>query len=268
MYVNTSFFLFEQIPVRFAPRDQKDYAFAVPFQVNGNTRINITVVGSGIPAKLEILAPAQRSVSFGVVNVGQEVTRQVRLINRSRRALPLRFVDQLLGDQGRLEQCFVNVYPTTEIVLAPKAVATFDIRFAPTRRIPQFHEDLFLEYAGLAHNFLLVSGRSQGMDISLETDSLPFGSVCEGSFKTKRVQFQNTGDLSAQYQWQSATLGPHFIISPISGILAPASEVSFNVTFKPVEVNDDIRQENMLLTLTGLSPFTLTCTVCCCVLVV
>ena len=51
-----------EVPVCFAPREVKDYAFAVPFVVNGTGKLNVNVVGRGALARLEMANPSQRKV--------------------------------------------------------------------------------------------------------------------------------------------------------------------------------------------------------------
>ena len=52
-----------EVPICFAPREVKDYAFAVPFVVNGTGKLNVNVVGRGALARLEMANPSQRKVS-------------------------------------------------------------------------------------------------------------------------------------------------------------------------------------------------------------
>jgi hypothetical protein len=35
------------VPIRFAPREVKDYYFVIPFMVNGTSKVNVTVAGKG-----------------------------------------------------------------------------------------------------------------------------------------------------------------------------------------------------------------------------
>ena len=82
-----------------------------------------------------------------------------------------------------------------------------------------FNEELFVFYAGEKKRLLTVSGQSTGMDVSLETDTLPFPKVCEGSQLTRKLQLENRGDMPARFRWQTPTFGQHFTIAPIEGVV-------------------------------------------------
>lgn len=101
------------------------------------------------------------------------------------------------------------------------------------------------------------------MEASLDSDSLPFGAVVLGSSKTKKLKLDNTGDIPINYHWQDATFGQHLSISPLSGKVTPGNDVTFIVTFKPQYLHEDIRQENICLSLTGMGALYLTCTGAC-----
>ena len=61
------------------------------------------------------------------------------------------------------------------------------------------------------------------MEVHLETETLPFGSVCEKSHLTRHLQMENTGDMVTKYQWDTKAFGPDFPISPAEGLLAGAN---------------------------------------------
>jgi hydrocephalus-inducing protein len=69
-----------------------------------------------------------------------------------------------------------------------------------------------------------------GIEVNLDTDSLPFGIVVESSQKTKKVVLENTGDIPITFNWDEGTLGPHFVINPMQGKLASGNEVSLRLT--------------------------------------
>lgn len=47
-------------------------------------------------------------------------------------------------------------------------------------------------------------------------------------------------------RWNEATLGPHFTVSPVEGMVAPLTETGIEVVFTPEGVDDDIRQEGVM----------------------
>ena len=251
------------VPIRFAPRDVKDYTFVVPFVINGTSRVNVMVLGKGISARLEMVTASQRRTNFGVVNVGGEGRKTVALVNRSKRALPVQLIEDTAHGLETLADKCVSYFPTSEFVIAPRETATITLAFNPTRRLPNFTEDLLIRYAGVTRKLLTVSGKAQGVEVALETDSLPFGSVVIDSQKVRKLTLENGGDVAITYNWMAGTFGKHFSIAPLSGKLLPNSEVTFDVTFKPCCLDEDINQGGMMLLVPGLPPLTLTCTGAC-----
>lgn len=65
------------VPLHFAPRDARQYAFGVPFLVNGSYTVKLLLVGEGCPARLELANLAQKHLTFGMVPEGQQVAKQV-----------------------------------------------------------------------------------------------------------------------------------------------------------------------------------------------
>lgn len=70
------------VPLRFAPRDARLYAFGVPFLVNGSYTVKVLVVGEGCPARLELANLAHKHLTFGMVPEGQQVAKQVTSVGR------------------------------------------------------------------------------------------------------------------------------------------------------------------------------------------
>jgi hydrocephalus-inducing protein len=252
-----------EVPIRFAPRDVKDYTFVVPFVVNGTSKVNVMILGKGINARLEMVTASQRRTNFGLVNVGSEVRKIVALVNRSKRALPVQLTEEAqYGAETLADRC-VQFFPSSEFVIAPRETAQVQLVFAPNRRLPTFSQDLMVRYAGTTRKLLTVSGKAQGVEVALDTDSLPFGSVVIDSQKVKKLTLENSGDIGITFNWLDATLGKHFTISPMSGKVLPNSEVQFDVTFRPKNLDDDINQSGMTLLVPGLPPLALTCTGAC-----
>jgi hypothetical protein len=248
------------VPIRFAPREVKDYAFVIPFVVNGATKVPVNILGNGINARLELVNGSQRRTNFGLVNVGSSATRAVAIVNRSKRALPVELIEEGEYGSGALKDRCVSFTPKGEFVIAPRETVTLQLSFNPNKRISQFTEDLSIRYAGVTRKLMALSGKAQGTEIALDSDSLPFGLVVLDSQKIKKLTLENTGDLTITFQWQEATFGKHFTITPLSGKILPGNEASFDVTFKPKFADEDIRQDGITLTIPGIEPLKLTCT--------
>jgi len=251
------------VPIRFAPREVKEYAFVVPFVVNGATKVPVNILGSGINARLELVNGSQRRTNFGLVNVNAQAVRTVAVVNRSKRALPIQLIEQGEYGSGALMDRCVTFDPTAEVTIPPRGTLNLELSFKPNKRISQFTEDLLVRYAGLTKKLLNVSGKAQGPEIALDSDSLPFGLVVLDSQKIKKLTLENTGDVTITFQWTESTFGEHFSITPLSGKILPGAETSFDVIFKPKFPDEDIRQDAITCVIPGMDPLQLTCTGAC-----
>lgn len=100
-----------------------------------------------------------------------------------------------------------------------------------------------LECAGMSQPIFVVTGSCQGIEISLDSDSVPFGAVVLGSRSTRKLIMHNTGDIGAAFNWNIEKFQPDFTISPVKGYISPGMEVSFEIIFHPTVVNHDMRYE-------------------------
>ena len=119
-----------EIPIHFTPREIQEYAFQVPFLVNGVSTVHVKVEGKGVAARLELVQPQQADCSFGRVREGEDVTKHIQVVNRSAR--PLDF--ELLDEGGVLGAHDVSVNPRRVAGLKPKQVQSIEVRFAPQKR--------------------------------------------------------------------------------------------------------------------------------------
>jgi hydrocephalus-inducing protein len=235
--------------------------------------VNVVINGEGVPLKLELERPENQLVNFGALRVRQHVTRHVKLVNRSKRAVAF-----MLEDKGRrMEEVAVTIGGAgREVHLRPRESYTIDMEFQPMHRLTQFSEELWIRVAsGSGVNgasggvgmtplslsrktaprpLLTVTGACQGAEVTIESDSLTFGSVCEGCFYTRSLQIQNAGDVGTAFRWDaSRTLGAHFSISPKDGFLPPHSQLMFDVTFKPMVLSEDLRCDALCMVEGGAS---------------
>ena len=194
------------VPIVFQPREARPYSEVIPFEVNGLYTVSVNVVGEGAPLLVELVNPAQASLSFGTLRAGQEVARGVGLVNRSRRPVTLALSERLDAGRGRLDEVHVSFAPR-ELTLRPRESATLDVRYAPVARQAAFLEQLLITVAGDTKPLLSVSGSCQGIEMKLSTDSVSFGSVVEGSRLTRGVFLHNTGDVGTRFAWDTAAIG-------------------------------------------------------------
>lgn len=59
------------------------------------------------------------------------------------------------------------------------------------------------------------------------------------------MQLRNTGDLSARFAWDAASLGPYFSISPASGQVEAGQELAVEVAFRPTGVLADMHTQDV-----------------------
>lgn len=65
------------IPIIFVPREIKNYEEIISFDINALHKIDVKIVGEGIPLKLELERAEDNFVDFGTQRVGADVTKVV-----------------------------------------------------------------------------------------------------------------------------------------------------------------------------------------------
>lgn len=244
------------VPIIFTARHETMYAEMIPFTVNGSSTISISVRGEGIVPKVELVNPSMQNVAFNALQIGQQVVRTVKIVNRAKKKISAELVDgDVVTSSGvpSLEMLGVSILSQREIVLRPKETADIEFKFAPTKRIPTFQKDMFIDVAGSKKKLLTLSGCCQGMEVSLDTDTLSFGTVCLGSQLVRKVRLQNRGDVAAKFQWNPRDFAPDFTVSPVEGMVAPNYHKTIEITFKPAVANPDLRYDHLACVIEGAS---------------
>ncbi|RKO94829.1 hypothetical protein BDK51DRAFT_29881 [Blyttiomyces helicus] len=249
------------LDVTFYPREPRLYVENLKVEINGLSTVNLAVSGEGAEFRVEPVHPDQRNVNFGAVRIGHVVTRTVKIINRS--VIPATFQ---LGPASTLEALAghsVTLTPQGECTLRPKGTLNLELKFQPQNRIPTFIEELFIEAPGISKPVFVVTGACQGIEVKLENETLPFGAAVQKSSTSRRIQLQNVGDIGAKFRWDVAKFSPDFTISPPEGYISPGMDIPLEITFHPMELNPDIRYENLTCTVEGAQPLFLTLTGMC-----
>ncbi|XP_077975805.1 hydrocephalus-inducing protein homolog isoform X2 [Styela clava] len=249
--------------IAFYPRAVTKYRETLSFQINGLSNHLVDILGDGTELRVEVQNPKQRMLKFGALRVGESVKHIVPIVNKSPIPINLNIsitpVSQPLHDPS-----VMYVSPTEPITLAGRGgTRNISVYFTPKTRIPQFTEEVMMECAGMSQPVFVVSGSCQGIEISLDQDSVPFGGVVQRSCSTRRIMMQNTGDIGAGFRWEAEKFAPDFSIEPISGYISPGMEVSFTVTFHPINLSPDIRYDGLLCLIEGGKPLKLTLTGMC-----
>lgn len=246
------------IPITFIARHEVAYLEVVPFSINGSSTVNISIRGEGVLPKVELVNSSMQMVILGNLQIGQQVSRTVKVANRSKRKTSIECVDSPQPGVPSLDVLGITVFPQHEISLRAKESADIEFRFAPTQRIPSFQKDISIRVGGCTKKLLTLSGCCQGIEVALETDTLSFGAVCLGSQLVRKVRLQNRGDVATKFQWNTREFAPDFLVSPAEGMVAPNQHKAIEVTFKPVAVNADIRYDRVTCTVEGTAPVALT----------
>ena len=247
------------LSITFFPREAKSYEQITKIEINGLSTIDITIYGEGIEFRVEPIMIDQRNVNFGALRVGNTLTRTARIINRS--TISATFTLGPLSAIDSLKSNGISIGVCGEITMNPKAILPIEFKFQPIHRIPHFSEDITAESCGITRSLFTVTGSCQGISVQLENETLPFGAVVQKSWTTRKLQLQNLGDIGTKFSWDESTFWPDFTIVPTEGYISPGMDLPLEITFHPVELNQDIRYErlkciiegsqNLYLTLTG-----------------
>ena len=241
------------IPVAFLPRDSIKYQGTIKYEVNGLSAVEIPVSGEGSEYRLET---DFQTVNFGALRIGQSSSKSIKITNKSKISAQLSLgPSSLISSLSSLGITISNWHDT---ILRPKGGITLEIRFQPHKRISPFSEEVSLEFFGQSKPLFLISGACQGIEIKLENDTLPFGAVVQRSLTTRKVQLQNIGDIGAKFSWDSSKLQPNFSITPLEGYISPGMDIPLEITFHPLELNPDIRAENVICKIEGAPALNLT----------
>ncbi|KAG6972410.1 hypothetical protein JG687_00001491 [Phytophthora cactorum] len=246
------------ITIVFTARHEAAYLEVIPFTINGSSTVNVSIRGEGVFPKVELVNSSMQMVVLGNLQIGQQISRTVKIANRSKRKTFAEYVDSPQPGVASLDALGISVFPQQEISLRAKESADIEFLFAPTQRIPSFQKDVFIRMSGSTKKLLTLSGCCQGIEVILETDTLSYGPVCLGSQLVRKVRLQNRGDVPTKFQWNVREFAPDFLVSPSEGMVAPNQHKIIEVTFKPAAVNPDIRYERVTCMIEGTAPATLT----------
>ncbi|KAM9854716.1 hydrocephalus-inducing protein homolog [Aulostomus maculatus] len=251
-----------EVPVTFYPREPRHYHEKLTFILNSCVTKQVDILGQGIEMKLEVEDPKQRKLKMGSLSLGQQVKKQVVVVNRS--PLDLSFT-LLLSTNTPLNPKDLSVSPEGELKLKGSGGScTVSIQFSPQQHLPPFTAELQAKCADLLLPLLTIQGCCQGVVVQLDQSHLAFGAVVQHCQDRKKVILTNSGKIGGKFRWKTENFPPSLCITPTKGYMAAGMKVPFEVTFAPVELSPDIRYENLLCFVEGSSsPATLTVTGSC-----
>jgi len=244
-----------KVPIVFTPRELTKYHETVEFDINGLHKIGVQIRGEGVPLKLELEKAEDTSVDFGILRIGGDVTKSVRLMNYGKRALALNFDfnNQL---QNLLDKYAISVYPSKEFIVNPRDGVDVEIRFNPKARLHQFKYELNYQIVENkeSHKLTNIIGSCHGIELKLLQDTIGFGSVVVNSKLTREVQLVNLGDVKAKFNWDTTFCGRYYTITPSSGVVPAHEDLKFQVTFHPDVIDNDISFANVKCNIEGSLP--------------
>ncbi|XP_069355214.1 hydrocephalus-inducing protein-like [Maniola hyperantus] len=114
------------------------------------------------------------------------------------------------------------------------------IQFKPVGLISNLDVQLNMKVFEFERPLVRLSGSATGMSLRFSQNSLQFGRVRRRACKILKVMLFNEGDFGARFWWQPL-LSNEFKISPMQGNIAAHTNVTFTVTFRPINHNPFIK---------------------------
>ncbi|XP_053355859.1 hydrocephalus-inducing protein-like [Clarias gariepinus] len=255
-----------EVPITFYPREAIRYHEKVAFEINQCSMQVVEIMGQGIEMKIDVEDPKLRTVKLGNLQVGQKNRKLIPLINNSSSSLTFSFFFTP-STQKLLNSKVLSVNPSREVTLkGGGGKCVVEVLFSPLERMLPFNEELQLKCLGTIRPLLVLKGSCQGVEVSLDRNYLSFGAVALHCQTTRNIMLQNTGDIGARFKWDTKAFAPDFSICPAEGYICPGMEVSLVVTFAPVEVKQELCYDNLICSIEGGKPVTLTLAGSCIVL--
>ena len=173
------------------------------------------------------------------------------MVNKSRRPVSLALRP---SEPESWEKNCLRLLPKDEFVLKPREKLDIEVDFKPNLRLQPFSETILLQVKdNEARKLFSVNGVSHGIELKLMEEVLGFGPVVSGSFLTKKVQLANFGDVGAKFSWDKQAYSKYFEIFPEKAYIPPHEDIYLEVTFRPKEVEKDIRCANIQCSVEGAS---------------
>lgn len=216
----------------FRPCEPIKYLEIIKFEINGFFEKIVTIRGEGAQMKIELANPTQKIVNFGTLQIDEKGTaacsKSVKLVNRSLTPLnPSLSIVPSSSVPALQRDGVLSVEPSGEIPLkANGGMCKIIVSFKPTCRVPQFTEEVTLECQGSSQPLFVVTGACHGLEITLDTEYVPFGAVVQDTSSTRKLLMINSGDIGAGFRWKIDEFGPHFSIAPKEGYISPGMHVS------------------------------------------
>ncbi|XP_026727025.1 hydrocephalus-inducing protein-like isoform X2 [Trichoplusia ni] len=125
-------------------------------------------------------------------------------------------------------------------LIRPYRKVPLKIQFKPVGMISTLNVQLNMKVFQFERPLVRLSGCATGMSLAFSQNSLQFGRVRKRGCKILKVMLLNKGDFGARFWWQPL-ISDEFTISPQQGTVAAHTNVTFTITFRPVNHNPFIK---------------------------
>lgn len=217
--------------IEFKPQKVAKHCEEITFEINGCFHKVVTIKGEGAKMRIELANPAQRTVNLGALQIGStdktSSSRTIKIVNQSPSDLSPTLSFAPSSSVPALQQDgVITIEPAGEILLrANGGLCNIIVTFKPRSRVPRFSEPVKLECLGFSEPLFVLTGSCQGLEVSLDTDHIPFGAVVQDSFSSRKICMMNTGDIGASFSWNTEAFGPEFSVSPKEGFISSGKQV-------------------------------------------
>ncbi|CAD5117498.1 DgyrCDS6267 [Dimorphilus gyrociliatus] len=253
------------VTFEFSPLEAIKYTENVVFRVNGLCESTVQLIGIGCNLKVEVANPNDRRIRLGSksLRVGGQVSKIIPIVNRTQIDVDVQLVfnpsSKILQSTGA-----ISMHPKEKFRMAKNGgTAKVHLVFNPRCRIPNFTEEILIEFEKIQQPLFAISGVCHGIEIALDNDSIPFGAVTKDSWSSRKLLLINDGDIGTKFEWDIKKFGPDFSITPVKGDIFPGMKVPFDVRFHPTKVSSDLRYDKLKCSIEGASPLMLTLTGTC-----
>lgn len=197
----------------------------ISFDTNGNVNpSSLYAWCPGLGAELH----ADPTVEFGVVAVGQEAYRRVRVTNAGNQVTTL---DDVRSEDPRFAALGVSLPSTLE----PGAALEFDLRFTPTESGPR-STTVTLDAGSGPDVEIAVHGQGAWFGATLTPSAHDFGVVAYPARPVQSFQLTNTGEGPLEVTALGLDAPSDFVLSglAVGDAIAPGASHTFEVRAKPI----------------------------------
>ncbi|XP_053606917.1 hydrocephalus-inducing protein homolog isoform X2 [Plodia interpunctella] len=114
------------------------------------------------------------------------------------------------------------------------------IQFKPNGMISDLNVQLNMKVFEFERPLVRISGSATGMSLCFSQNSLQFGRVRKRGCKILKVMLMNKGDFGTRFCWQPL-ISDEFTICPMQGSIAAHTNVTFTISFRPLNHNPFIK---------------------------